>query len=93
MTEGVFNAMSGGGMADIGVDDITDVLLSSFDCFEIIDLSRSSSEFNKKPPCSCLFMLEHFLTNFSTVSQTTSIKLSSSVSASRLCKMCKKCVA
>ena len=83
----------GGGMAGIGVEDISIILFSSFDCFEIFDLSSSSSEFNKNPPCSCLFIFEHRFTNFSIVSQTTSTKLSSSVSARRLCKMCKKFVA
>ena len=80
----------GGGMAGIGVEDISIILFSSFDIF---DLSNSSVEFNKNPPCSCLFMFEHRFTNFSIVSQTTSTKLSSSVSARRLCKMCKKFVA
>ena len=100
ITDGVagvdVNPGFGGGIAGIGVEDIVDVsmiLFSSIDCFAIIDLSSSSSEFNKKPPCSCLFMFEHRFTNFSTVSQTTSIKLSSSVIARRLCKICKKFVA
>ena len=85
-----------GGMAGIGVEVVVHVsiiLSSSLDCFEIIALSSSSSEFNKNPPCSFLFIFEHRFTNFSIVSQTTSIKLSSSVSANRLCKMCKKLVA
>jgi hypothetical protein len=73
----------GGGMAGIGVEDISNILFSSFGCFEIFDLSNSSAELNKNPPCSCLFMFEHRLTNFSIVSQTTSTKLSSSVSERR----------
>ena len=61
--------------------------------FSTIDFSNSSSELKRKPACSFLFMLAQRLTNFSMVSQTTSIKLSSSVNARRLCNIWRKLVA
>lgn len=80
--------VAGDAAAGRGVDEVVSIkLLSSFDCLEILDLRSSNSEFNKKPSFSCRFIFEQLFTNFSTVSQTTSIKLSSSVRENRLCKI------
>lgn len=76
-------------------DDNDKLLFVMFSLFllAIMDFNNSSSEFKRKPACSLLFMLAQRLTNFSMVSHTTSIKLSSSVNARRLCNKWRKFVA
>lgn len=73
------------------VDKLPEVFSLLF--FSTIDFNKSSSELKRKPACSFLFMFEQRLTNFSMVSHTTSIKLSSSVNARKLCNIWRKFVA